>query len=187
MSYRTLVTAAAAALAGLAAPALAQHDHDLLEIGRTEAGALEFHTHAMLPIPIPLSTFEEFPGYATAEVAFESLAAPNTHGQFPLLPGSDIRVIVVAADPGLTLFDGLTPVPIGGEVVLGPPFFHYLPVWNIAPSPLGGVYSVTLMAHDAAGLQTDSAPFQVSFVSVPVPGAGLAIALGLGAVGRRRR
>lgn len=186
MRYGSAPMVAAAAF-GLAAPALAQHEHhELLEIGRTDADVLEFHTHAMLPIPVPVSTFPEFPGFATAEVAFESLAAPNSHGQLPLLAGSDIRVIVLAADPGLTLFDGLTPVPIGGEVVLGAPFFHYLPVWSIAPGSPPGEYTVTLMARDAAGLQADSAPFQVSFTPVPEPAVGLAVVGGL-LLRRRRR
>ena len=136
---------------------------------------------------VPPSPFAEFPGYATAEIAFESLAAPNSHGSVPPSPGSDIRVVLVSADPGLTLFDGLTAVPIGGEVTLGPPFFHYLPVWSIEAGPLGGVYDVTLIARDANGVHADSLPFEISFTAVPAPGAAALGAAGLAAACRRRR
>lgn len=179
---------AGAAWLAVAAAAAAQHPHEVIEIGQTAGGALALHTHASMPLAMPPSALPGFDGFVMIELAFESLQAPNAHGQFPLPAGADIRIVVDAVDPGLTLYHGLTPLGPGGELPIGAPFFHYLPVWQVNPGTLGQVYAAVIHARDAAGLLSDSPPMAVSFTPVPPPAAwaplgGAAVVL----AGRRRR
>ena len=171
---------------GLAgAPAWGQHG--LIEIGHTIANQLVFHLEEPLPLPMHESMLPGHPGYATEEVAIESLHMMNMHEHIPLLPGSDIRMMLVSIDAGLSLYNGATPIVAGTEWVLGSPHFHVTPLWTIGPGPVGGVFGARLQARDAAGLHEQSAVFEVTFVTVP--GAGtLPVVLGMaGVVVRRRR
>jgi hypothetical protein len=171
---------------GLAcAPAWGQHG--LIEIGQTIARQLVFHLEEPLPLPMHESMLPGHPGYATEDVPIESLQMMNMHEHIPLDPGSDIRMMLVSIDPGLSLFNGTTLIAPGTEWVLGSPHFHVVPLWTIGPGPVGGVFGARLQARDAAGLQTQSAVFEVTFVTVPGAGS-LPVMLGAGiAAGWRRR
>jgi len=123
-----------------------------------------------------------------AEVAFESLMEDHPQiGVFMLDPRSDIRAILLGADPGIQVYDGLNPVPIGGEIVLGPPVFHYLPVWNIFDGEIGEEYALRFMFRDASGIHTDSEPFDITFTPVPTPTGAALAGIGLFALATRRR
>lgn len=176
------IVVVAVGLAGT--PAWGQHG--LIEIGRTIANQLVFHLEEPLPLAMHESMLPGIPGYATEEVAIESLQMMNMHEHIPLDPGSDIRMMLVSIDPGLVLLNGTTPIAAGTEWALGSPHFHVTPLWTIGPGPVGGVYGARLRARDAAGLQTESAEFDVTFVTVPAPGALTAV-LGMAVVASRRR
>ena len=177
------IVVGAIGLAG--APAWGQHG--LIEIGQTIARQLVFHLEEPLPLPMHESMLPGHPGYATEEVPIESLQMMNMHEHIPLDPGSDIRMMLVSIDPGLSLFNGTTLIAPGTEWALGSPHFHVVPLWTIGRGPMGGVFGARLQARDAAGLQTQSAVFEVTFVTVPAAGT-LPAMLGAGMVaGRRRR
>jgi hypothetical protein len=187
-----LITAAAiTTLAGLATPALAQHDHTIIDVGAVGPGGvgsqLALHTHAVLPMDMPESTLPGFTGYLMIELAFQSLEAPNAHGQVPLEPGADIRIVLDSIDPGLILYNGATPLSPGGELTLGSPFFHYIPLWQVPDGPQGLIYSATFHARDAAGVHTTGAPMTFSFITVPSPGAAALLSLAALTAPRRRR
>jgi hypothetical protein len=166
------------------APAWGQHG--LIEIGQTIASQLVFHLEEPLPLPMHESMLPGHPGYATEDVPIESLRMMNMHEHIPLEPGSDIRLMLVSIDAGLSLFNGAIPIAAGTEWALGSPHFHVTPLWTIGPGPAGGVYGARFQARDAAGLQTQSAVFEVTFVTVPGPGT-LAAMLGMAIVASRRR
>jgi hypothetical protein len=180
MRYLAIV---AVGLAG--APAWGQHG--LIEIGQTIAGQLVFHLEEPLPLPMHESMEPGHPGYATRDVPIESLRMMNMHEHLPLEPGTDIRLMLVSIDPGLSLFNGATPITAGSEWVLGAPHFHVVPLWTVGPGPAGGVFGARLQARDATGYHTQSEVFEVTFVTVPGPGTLAAMAgIGVGALRRRR-
>ncbi|MFO0836415.1 MAG: hypothetical protein U0638_15720 [Phycisphaerales bacterium] len=181
--------AAALAVCSIAVPALAQHDHSLIQAGRDESGMLHMHTHDAMPFEVMPSAFAGIDGFATAEVAFESLSADHPAiGLFMLDEASDLRAVLVAQDHGIQVFGGgPDPLPIGGEVYLGHPFFHVMPVYNIYDGKVGDEFSMWFRFTDVSGMYTESQPFELRFVAVPAP-AGVAsfLMLGLGAMRRRR-
>jgi hypothetical protein len=180
--------AAIAALVITAGAALAQHDHSLIQAGRTDGNQLVMHTHAPMPFEVEPSIFPEFQGYATAEVAFESLMEDHPAiGVFLLDPRADIRAILVGADPDISVFDGLHQVAIGEQIVLGPPVFHYLPVYNINPGIPGQEYELRFQFHDASGIYSDSDVFGLRFTPVPAPAGAALFSLTALAAFRRRR
>lgn len=183
-------SAGALALFGVfAAPALAQHDHSLIQAGRDESGILHMHTHDAMPFEVMPSTFSGIDGFATAEVAFESLSADHPAiGLFMLDEASDLRAVLVAQDDGIQVFGGgPDPLPIGGEVFLGHPFFHVMPVYNIFNGKVGDEFSMWFKFTDVSGMYMESAPFELRFVAVPAPAtASLMMMLGLAAARRRR-
>ncbi|MBL8764377.1 MAG: hypothetical protein JNM07_08930 [Phycisphaerae bacterium] len=168
--------------------AMAQHDHEIVAVGRDAGGKLRMHTHAVMPFDVPESPFQGIAGYATAEVALESLLSDHTNiGLFTLDPSSDIRARLVGADAGIQVYDGLNPLAIGDEINLGHPIFHYLPVWNIFDGVIGQAYGLNFVFRDASGLYSDSDPIQLTFTPVPSPGSiGLGL-IGLNAIAARRR
>jgi hypothetical protein len=186
-----LILPAILAVAGLATSARAQHDHTLIDVGAVGPGGpgstLALHTHAVFPMDMPESTLPGFTGYVMIELAFQSLEAPNAHGQVPLETGADIRIVLDSIDPGLLLYNGATPLSPGGELALGSPFFHYIPLWQVPDGPQGLVYSATFHARDAAGFHTDSAPLTFSFITVPAPTTAAILSLAALTATRRRR
>lgn len=183
-------SAAALAFFGVFAstPALAQHDHSVLAAGRDASGMLHMHTHDAMPFEVMPSTFSGIDGFATAEVAFESLMSDHPAiGLFTLDEASDIRAVLVAQDHGIQAFAGPDPLPIGGEVYLGHPFFHVMPVYNIFDGDIGDEFSMWFRFTDVSGMYMDSTPFELRFVAVPAPAtASVLLLLGL-ATARRRR
>lgn len=188
MHRRTPFSAlAAAALVFFTAPALAQHDHSLIQAGRDESGMLHMHTHDHMPFEVMPSVFSGIDGFATAEVAFESLSADHPAiGLFMLDEASDLRAVLIAQDHGIQLFAGPDPLEIGGEVVLGHPFFHVMPVYNIYDGNIGDEFTMTFKFTDVSGMYTESEPFELRFVAVPAPMTASTMVL-LGLVSARRR
>lgn len=183
---RSTPTVAIALLCLAAAPALAQHDHKILGVGHDDSNILHFHSHDAMPFDMGPSAFQGIDGFATAEVAFESIADHPGIGLFALDPSSNIRAVLVAADAGIQIFGGIDPLPIGGELVLGNPFFHIIPIFNIFHGEIGHEYSLRMKFHDASGLYHDSDEFNIRFVAVPAPAAALPL-LGLVSLRRSRR
>ncbi len=183
-----LTTAGLALFAAFAAaPVLAQHDHSILAAGCDDSGMLHMHTHDAMPFEVMPSMFSGIDGFATAEVAFESLSADHQAiGLFMLDEASDLRAVLVAQDDGIQVFGGgPDPLPIGGEVFLGHPFFHVMPVYNIYDGNVGDEFSIWFKFTDASGIYMESEPFEMRFVAVPTPSS---VALGVvGALGWRRR
>lgn len=185
---RLMAAASAAAIVFIATPALAQHDHSILSVGRDDAGVLHMHTHDAMPFEVMPSIYSGIDGFATAEVAFESLSADHPAiGLFMLDESSDIRATLLAQDDGIQVFGGgPNPLPVGGEIYLGHPFFHVLPVYNIFAGKVGDEFSMWFRFTDASGLYSDSDPFEMRFVAVPAPAAPAIGVIGVLALRRKR-
>jgi hypothetical protein len=158
-----------------------------IEIGRYITNQIVFHFDEPLPLAVPPSSLPQHPGYALENLSIESLREMNKREQFPLAPESDIRLMLVAIDPGLSLLHSGAPVSPGQEIVLRAPFLEITPLWVIHPGPPGAVFHATLRARDDAGISAQSDPFVVSFVTVPSPGAATVLGLGTWLATHRRR
>ncbi len=183
------VLASAALALGLLVPgALAQHVHEEVQVGRTDAGQLIMHTHAIMPFPLEESVFPGIDGYAGADVALASLSEDHPAiNVFMLATTVDIRAVFLGADPGMQVFNGISPMTVGSEMVLGAPVIHFLPVFNITAGTPGQEFAVRMKFRDASGTYSDSPEFTMRFS--PVPGVGVAgvVLAGLVATARRRR
>lgn len=175
----------------LAAPALAQHEHhaEMMLGWELATNRLHVHSHGVaMPYPLPPSPFAGVNGWAEADVAFTSSETPHPALGTEVLPASvDIRAVLIASSPGISVFGPGGPLPIGGELPLGAPVIHFMPVWNITVTDPGEIKSMTFVFHDASGQLADSLPFTTTFTTVPAPGAAMAIGCGLLAATRRRR
>lgn len=188
-SIRTAVACSAALAVGLVeSSALAQHVHEEVQVGRTTAGQLVMHTHAVMPFALEESVFPGIDGYAGAEVALASLDADHPAiDVFMLASSVDIRAVFLGSDPGILVYNGIAPMTVGSELVLGAPVIHFLPVFNITSGTPGQEFAVRMMFRDASGTYSDSPEFTMRFT--PVPGVGVASVMlaGLAATTRRRR
>lgn len=176
-------------LATSAGAAWAQpHLHEEVQVGRDSLGRLHMHTHAHMPFILPESPFPGIHGYAHAEVALASLPSDHPHIDLFMLPQTvDIRAVLVAQSPGMQVYGGLDPLPIGSELVLGAPVIHYMPIWNITATTPGEVKTISFFFRDASGQFTDSDVFSITFTAVPSPAALTSLAAGLLLIPRRRR
>lgn len=175
----TLVTACAA---------LAQPHHQEIMCGVDAAGQLHMHHHAVMPFVLPPSPFPGIDGYAQAEVALSSLDVDHPAiGLFTLPQTVDIRAVLVSQSPGMQVFGGITPLPIGGELVLGAPVIHYMPIWNITQGQPGEVKDIALYFRDASGQFQDSEVFTLQFQVVPTPATAMVLVAGILPICRRRR
>lgn len=171
----------------LAGTALAQPHHEEVQVGVDASGQLHMHTHAPMPFVLPVSPFPGIDGYAHAEVALASLPSDHPQVGLFLLPQTvDIRAVLVSHSPGMHVYGGLDPLPVGGELVLGAPVIHYLPIWNISSTTPGEVKDISFFFRDASGQFMNSEVFTITFTAVPAPSGALALA-GLGVLAARRR
>jgi hypothetical protein len=169
--------------------ALAQHDHDGLEIGRTATNQINAHASIPLLFTIGPSPFPGIDGFARADIPFESATQDHPEDDLFSLPaGVDIRAVLIASSGNAQVFAGTVPTPVGQEILVGPPFFHFLPVWNVTQGPVGSPHSLTFRFRDASGTLSESDPVTLTFVPIPTP-AGMLVFAALGAatwMGRRR-
>lgn len=174
-------------VSGLAASlATAAWGHDEVMVGHTAANQLVMHTHSVMPFELPDSVFPGITGFAGAEVALASLDADHPAlGIFMLPETVDIRCVLLDFSPNMRVYNGLSPMAVGDEMVLGAPVIHYMPIWNITQGNPGEVSSAVFQFRDATNQMSASQPFTVTFTPAPAPG-GVCL-LGLGAVFATRR
>ncbi len=162
--------------------------HEEVMVGRSAANQLQMHSHDPMPFELPASVFPGIGGFASADIAFASLDADSPGEDLFMLPANvDIRCVLLALSPNMQVYNGLTPMTVGQEMVFGAPTIHYLPIWNVTGGNPGDESFAVFQFRDASNQLTTSAPFFVSFTPAPAPGVlGLA---GVGAVfaARRRR
>lgn len=183
--YRAAI--AAASISFVQAGSVFAHDSVVLaQLGNRQ---LTGHTHDLQqPYPVGESSLPGIPGYATFQFGFEALEFPMpSENIFPMNSTSIIQAVLIASDPGITMIDSLTPVPIGGVITFGQPLFHYHPVTNIPNGVIGQVYSMTFIFRDATGFHPDSDPVRIEFTPVPTPAGFTVLLVGAAAFAHRRR
>ena len=164
---RTLATAFVLAAATLPASA---RDHFEIVIGRNAAGQLQVHADFPQPIGLPPSIFPGYVGYAAALPGFASLDLDEPGEDLYTLSLSSSPVfILVAADPGVRVWNGLAPMTPAQSYTLGPPPFDSHPVWQIPAAEPGHVYSLQLYIHDTAGIHTNSEIVTFEFTALCTP------------------
>ncbi|GEM_PF-1355589 len=141
------------------------HEPGEILVGRTATNQLVPHLDFEQPVEIPRSIFSGIPGFATAEIGFESLPVSEpTEDLFLLALTADVRAVLTAIDSNARIYNGLPILNVGDEMQFGPPPFDYHPIFCIpSPTAVHGV-SLTLrfVLRDLSGLYTDSDEFSVS-------------------------
>lgn len=187
----TTLTLAAASTLLLSAAALAQPHHhaEMMLDHHLATNRIHVHTHGgTMPYVLPASAFPGINGWAAAEVAFTSAETDHPALGTVVLPATvDLRAVLLSASPGMHVYGGLNPLAIGGELVLGAPVVHFMPIWNISAAAPGEVKSITFMFRDASGQVADSEPFTATFTVVPAPASFLVGLAGACMIGRRRQ
>jgi hypothetical protein len=157
----------------LAPPAGAEEE---ITVGRSAAGQIKVDLELAQPLPLDPSVFPGITGYATGELGLHSTILDfPTNDFFQLSPAGDFRLILLAKDPGMEVWNdtGSGFMGIGESFFVGPAPFDTHPVWNLVAGTAGNTYSLTLKLHDLNGVYTDSDPFVLSFTPRPVaPGPG---------------
>lgn len=150
---------------GLAAgSASGQHTVDELIVAVNSAGTLHLEPESLPVFLLEHSEVPAFPGFILTTLGFESLELPDPmHGIFPPAPAADVRVVLLAIDPGIKVYADLVNIPVGGEIALGHPFFHYHPLWHVEHGHPGEQFSMTMRLRDAAGVHAPSEPFMLVF------------------------
>jgi len=139
-------------------------------ISRSAAGQLQVGIDFAQPSRLPVSVFPGMPGYATGEMGLHSAAFDEpTNDLFQLSPEADCRLILVAKDPGIEVWNdhGSAFMEVGEEFYIGTAPFDTHPLWNIVHGQPGDSYSLTLKVRDLKGVYADSAPFVLSFTPDP--------------------
>jgi len=152
----------------------AARGHDELLIGRNSSNQLVIHFHQHEAIPMLVSVFPGYPGWAAFAQGFESLPLDDPDEDvFTLDPASDLEFVVFSQDKGIRISNdnGSGFVPVGGAFHLGMPFFDFHPIWNIYDGVPGIEYTIEVFARDRSGISTDSEPVAVTFTPVR-PAAG---------------
>lgn len=163
--------------------------HDTLAVGRSATNQLMVVPHFENdPLPLPESVFQKFEGYAAPDPGFEAIETEDLDaGLFPMSSAANVQLILLAADDGIQLYNGLTPMTVGESMTFGNPIFHVHPIWNALPGTVPGqLYHMTFRLHDSEGIYTDSEEFTLVFSPVPEPATALTAA-GLALAGLRRR
>lgn len=154
-------------------PCFAKADDDAeIHIGINGAGQLVFHFHAVHPVELPASVFSGINGFASGVIGFHNADdhVEDPAKDFYALPfNTDIQVILVAADPGMLIHDGLHIMNIGDAMTFGQPYFDYHPIFNIFSGHPGETFSLQLVIHDRSGAHADSEPFEFIFTPEGVP------------------
>lgn len=133
-------------------------------VGRTATNQLAFVSDPGIDeaVHVPRSVFPNLQGYATPGLGFESLLldAP-LDGVFVLAPAAQISVRLVGTDPGLTVYNGFTPLAPGSTIAFGDIPFDNHPLFNIHGSSAGPgqEFAARFVLSDASGTYADSAEF----------------------------
>jgi hypothetical protein len=162
ISKMTLI-ASSAALAGAAHFAIA---HNAIELGHHASGQLFPHYHQTSPAPLPISQIPGIKGWADVTVGIEAIFKDEPdHDLFVLADDCSIQFTVIAADPGLYVFNdtGTAHVEIGGSFNLGNPPFHFHPLWHLEDAIYGQSYEIQIQFHDTSGQYTDSGILTIAF------------------------
>lgn len=166
-------------LAAISSPALA--DEDEILVGHNVAGQLKIDIEFTQPLELEASIFPGISGYATGLVGFHSTVLDDPANDFfQLSTAADFRLILVAKDPGMEVWNdtGSGYMGIGELFYVGPPPFDTHPIWNLVTGTTGNSYSLTLKLHDLNGVYSDSASFTLSFTPVQIPRPQINIARG---------
>lgn len=152
-------------------PALRAMADDELEIhvGRTAAQELKVEINFPQPVELPASIFPGITGYAFGELAFHSIVLDEPMNDFfQLSPTTDLRLILVAKDPGMEVWNdtGSGYMATNETYYIGQPPFDNHPIWNIVNGTPGNAYSLTLKLRDVNNVYPDSDPFVLSFTPV---------------------
>jgi hypothetical protein len=143
---------------------ISAHEEEVILVGRSAAGELKVDADFTQPVILPVSIFSGIPGYATGELALHSTILDDpTNDFFQLSTATDFRLILIAKDPGIEVWNGLAYMAIGESYFVGPSPFDTHPIWNIVSGTPGNSYSLTLKLRDLNGVYPDSEPFVLSF------------------------
>ncbi len=167
---RLTLAAIAVAGVGIAIPALAQVEQEIL-CGRTAAGELKVVSDFAQPVELPGSIFPGIPGYATGELAFHSTILDDaTNDFFQLSTAADFRLVLLAKQPGVEIWNdtGTGFMDTNESFFIGSAPFDTHPIWNIVAGTPGSAYSLTLKLRDVTGLYPESAPMVLSFTPTQV-------------------
>jgi hypothetical protein len=151
---------------------------DEVDIGCSSANMLKLAAPFEEAIVLRRSPFPGITGYATGEVGVHSAQIEEPTNDFFLLSGSaDLRLILVAKDPGIEVWNdhGSAYMEIGETFYVGQPAFDTHPVWNIVSGVPGQNYTITMRIHDVSGTYTDSEPFEITFTPVAPPSVSIAL------------
>lgn len=151
------------------------------------------------PYELPLVSDGPLAGYyASIEPGWDGLGADQpAENRFGLLSINGVALQMLSADPGFVLFDSLlnpileTPTDFhvfSGENEGNPDLlWHEHLRFGIEPgAPVGQQYTATFQLIDVNGQMATSAPFSLTFVTTPEPGAALALFAALPLMLRRR-
>ena len=150
-----------------ASPTRAENE---IQIGRSPTGQLKVQVSFVQPLGLEVSTIPGFPGFATGDVGFHSVAADDASEDFlELSPLADLRFILLAKDAGMEVWNdtGSAPMRVGESFYIGPAFFDTHPIWDIVSGIPGQAYSLTLGIHDVNGIHADSEPLVLQFTPTP--------------------
>jgi len=168
-SSRNVICLAVATVVALCVSQALAHDEVVLLVGRSAAGEVIVDSDFHQPVELPVSIFPGIPGYATGELAFHSTILDDpTNDFFQLSTDADFRLILLAKDPGMELWNGSGYMAIGESYYIGSSPFDSHPIWNIVNGTPGDAYSLTLRLHDLNGVYPDSEPFELSFTPIHV-------------------
>lgn len=138
-------------------------------VGRSAAGELKIDSDFDQPVELPVSIFPGIPGYATGELALHSTIFDDpTNDFYQLSTATDFRLILLAKDPGMEVWNGTGYMGTNDALLVGPSPFDVHPIWNLVNGTPGTKYSLTLMLRDSNGVYPDSEPFGLSFTPVEV-------------------
>lgn len=157
-------------LAVAPAPVRAENE---ITVGRSAAGRLKVELEFAQPIVLEPSIFPGIAGYATGQFGVHSALFDEPANDFFQLSGAaDIRLLLVAKDPGMEVWNDTGTAFLGtnGTFLLGIAPFDTHPLWNLISGSPGQEYALTLKIHDLNGIHAESAPFAVSFTASPPPG-----------------
>lgn len=179
------VVAVCGVLGALAGGAFA---HEEVLVARSSTNQLVMHTHDPMPFELPDSVFPGVNGFASADIAFQSLELDDPGEDIFTLPAAvDIRCVLLQASPNMRVYNGLNPMNVGEEIVLGAPTIHYLPIWNITQGNPGDESFAVFQFRDASNQMSTSLPFFVTFTPAPAPGVLGMVGVGAVVAMRRRR
>lgn len=109
--------------------ALAEED-DIL-VGRSAEGKLKFETSYVQPFELPASIFAGISGCATGSLGVHANDLDDPGSDFfTLSTASDLRLILLAKDPGMEVWKdhGSSHMGVGENFFIGPPYFDTHPI-----------------------------------------------------------